>query len=96
MPRGLNKLTTISVRTAAPGKYSNGGRLWLYKGPDWGGQWFLRFTIHGRRREMGLMIGTTRRTGPHTFVARARDGKRPGTFADTLRRLLGGLTEQCK
>lgn len=54
MPRGLNKLTAISVRTAAPGKYSDGGGLWLYKRPDGGGQWFLRFTIHGRRREMGL------------------------------------------
>lgn len=54
MPRGLNKLTAISVRTAAPGKYSDGGGLWLNKRPDGGGQWFLRFTIHGRRREMGL------------------------------------------
>lgn len=54
MPRGLNKLTAISVRTAAPGKYSDGGGLWLYKRQDGGGQWFLRFTIHGRRREMGL------------------------------------------
>lgn len=28
------------------------------------------------------MIGTTRRNGPHAFVARALDGKRLGTFPD--------------
>lgn len=28
------------------------------------------------------LIGTTRRTGPHAFVARALDGKRLGTFPD--------------
>jgi integrase len=54
MPRGLNKLTAVSVRTLPAGKYSDGGGLWLHKRPDGGGQWFLRFTIHGRRREMGL------------------------------------------
>ncbi|WP_029074469.1 tyrosine-type recombinase/integrase [Kaistia adipata] len=54
MPRGLNKLTAVSVRSLPAGKYSDGGGLWLHKRPDGGGQWFLRFTIHGRRREMGL------------------------------------------
>ena len=43
MTRALNKLTASFVKPAHPGKYSDGG-----------GQWFLRFTIHGRRREMGL------------------------------------------
>lgn len=54
MARSINKLTAIEVKNAAPGKYSDGGGLWLYKRPDGGGQWVLRVTVHGRRREMGL------------------------------------------
>ncbi|MGI3185600.1 tyrosine-type recombinase/integrase [Nioella aestuarii] len=49
-----DKLTAVHVRTAQPGKYSDGAGLWLHKRPDGGAQWFLRVTIHGRRREMGL------------------------------------------
>ncbi len=52
--RALHKLNAVKVRNAAPGKYSDGGGLWLYKRPDGGAQWFLRISIHGRRREMGL------------------------------------------
>ncbi len=52
--RALNKLTTTQIKSFSPGKYSDGGGLWLHKRPDGGGQWFLRVTIHGRRREMGL------------------------------------------
>ncbi|WP_156911875.1 hypothetical protein [Kaistia adipata] len=29
-----------------------------------------------------VMIGTTRRNGPHAFVAKGLDGKRLGTFPD--------------
>jgi len=54
MPRPLNKLTAVSVRNAAPGKYSDGGGLWLHKREDGGAQWILRVNVHGRRREMGL------------------------------------------
>lgn len=50
----LNKLTAVKVKTAPPGKYNDGGGLWLHKRADGGGQWFLRVQIHGRRREMGL------------------------------------------
>jgi len=42
------------VKNSAPGKYADGGGLWLHKRPDGGAQWVLRYTIHGRRREMGL------------------------------------------
>lgn len=54
MPRPLNKLTAVSVKNAAPGKYSDGGGLWLHKREDGGAQWILRVNVHGRRREMGL------------------------------------------
>jgi integrase len=52
--RALNKLNAPKVKTCAPGKYSDGGGLWLHKREDGGGQWVLRVTIYGRRREMGL------------------------------------------
>lgn len=50
----LHKLTAIQVRNSKPGKYNDGGGLWLHKREDGGAQWFLRTTVHGRRREMGL------------------------------------------
>lgn len=54
MGRELNRLTAVSVKNAGPGKYADGGGLWLHKREDGGGQWVLRVTVHGRRREMGL------------------------------------------
>ena len=50
----LNKLTAQEVKGAEPGKHCDGGGLWLHKREDGGGQWVLRVTVHGRRREMGL------------------------------------------
>ena len=49
-----HKLSAAFVRTAPPGKYNDGAGLWLHKRADGGAQWFLRVTVHGRRREMGL------------------------------------------
>jgi integrase len=58
MGRGLNRLSAIAVRSAAAGKHADGGGLWLHKRLDGGAQWFFRFTVHGRRREMGLGAAT--------------------------------------
>jgi integrase len=52
--RSINRLSAVTVKAAPPGKYADGGGLWLHKRPDGGGQWVLRITVHGRRREMGL------------------------------------------
>lgn len=54
MARALHKLTVATAKAAPPGKYSDGGGLWLYRRQDGGAQWVLRYTIHGRRHEMGL------------------------------------------
>jgi integrase len=54
MAQPLNKLSASAVRSAPPGKHSDGGGLWLLKRVDGGAQWILRVTVHGRRREMGL------------------------------------------
>lgn len=52
--RARNRLSAALVKAAPPGKHCDGGGLWLVKRPDGGAQWVLRYTIHGRRREMGL------------------------------------------
>jgi hypothetical protein len=54
MARPLHKLSAIQVKSLPPGKHGDGAGLWLNRRDDGGGQWFLRVTIHGRRREMGL------------------------------------------
>ncbi|MDB5525527.1 MAG: phage integrase-like protein contains catalytic core domain [Rhizobium sp.] len=58
MARPLHKLSAFEVKNAVAGKYSDGGGLWLHKRVDGGSQWFMRFTVHGRRREMGLGSAT--------------------------------------
>lgn len=52
--RTLKRLTVKQIEKAATGKLPDGGGLWLHKRPDGGAQWFVRVTVHGRRREMGL------------------------------------------
>uniref|UniRef100_UPI0035CEC2C0 tyrosine-type recombinase/integrase n=2 Tax=unclassified Bartonella TaxID=2645622 RepID=UPI0035CEC2C0 len=43
-----------AVATLGAGKYNDGAGLLLHKRKDGGAQWIYRYTIHGRRREMGL------------------------------------------
>jgi integrase len=47
-------LTTRKVQTAKPGKYSDGGNLYLIVSPSRSRKWVLRFTWRGRAKEMGL------------------------------------------
>lgn len=54
MARLRNKLTNAELKGKAPGKYSDGAGLWFHRRNDGGAQWFLRYTIFGRRHEMGL------------------------------------------
>jgi len=50
----MPKLSALFVKSAPPGKHEDGNGLRLVKREDGAGQWVLRYTIHGRRREMGL------------------------------------------
>ena len=50
----MPKLSALFVKTAPPGKHEDGNGLRLVKRKDGGGQWVFRYTIHERRREMGL------------------------------------------
>jgi integrase len=48
------KLTARKVQTAKPGKYSDGGNLYLIVSSTGSRKWVLRFTCRGRPKEMGL------------------------------------------
>ncbi len=48
------KLTARKVETAKPGKYSDGGNLYLIVSEAGSRKWVLRFTWRGRAKEMGL------------------------------------------
>jgi len=50
----IHKLTPRKVATAGPGKYEDGGGLRLVVSKSGAKKWVLRFTIDGKRREMGL------------------------------------------
>lgn len=50
----FNRLSAVKLNGLPPGKYNDGRGLWLNKRKDGGAQWFLRVTVYGRRREMGL------------------------------------------
>ncbi|MBK5926860.1 tyrosine-type recombinase/integrase [Rhodobaculum claviforme] len=52
--RARNRLSAAFVKRAPAGKWCDGAGLWLVKRDDGGAQWVLRYTLHGRRREMGL------------------------------------------
>jgi len=49
-----NKLSVRGIAALEPGKYCDGAGLWLAKSGLKSGKWFLRLTVHGKRREMGL------------------------------------------
>jgi integrase len=49
-----SKLTARKVETAKPGKYSDGGNLYLIVSDTGSRKWVLRFTWRSRAKEMGL------------------------------------------
>ena len=52
--RATNRLTALEVKNLPSGQHCDGAGLWLRVRDDGGKQWIYRYTIHGRRREMGL------------------------------------------
>lgn len=63
----IQKLNARMVATAPPGKYNDGGGLWLEVKPTGNRRWFFRCTVNGQRREPGI--------GPYpdTSLAQARN-----------------------
>ncbi|EXL03874.1 tyrosine-type recombinase/integrase [Brucella anthropi] len=50
----VNRLSALAVSKMGPGKYCDGAGLYLQKKSDSAGKWIFIFTLHGRKREMGL------------------------------------------
>lgn len=87
----------MKIKSLGFGKFSNGQGLWIYKRRKDAGRWFLRLSINGRRREMGLGVW------PDVTLADARDAARdarsmvrrgvdPILERDKKRRNINGLT----
>jgi integrase len=69
MPRKINKLSARSVETLkAPGRYSDGGNLYLSISENGGRRWVFMYRRAGKQREMGL--GSASKAG--ISLARAR------------------------
>lgn len=60
-PHVGGRLTVAKVKAAGPGKHPDGANLWLQVGPNGSRSWYLRFTLTGRTREMGL--------GPYPLIS---------------------------
>lgn len=54
MTRGLHKLTAVTLKALPAGKHEDGGGLRFVRRTDGSAAWIYRFSVHGRRREMGL------------------------------------------
>ena len=53
--RGINRLTALKVnKLKTPGRYADGGGLWLKISEGGGKSWQFRYTRHGAHRHMGL------------------------------------------
>lgn len=50
----INAIIQLKAKNLPAGKHGDGQGLWLVKRDKHFGKWMLRFTIHSRRREMGL------------------------------------------
>src|SRR5262245_18900542 len=70
MARSINKLSARTVETVkAPGRYSDGGNLYLSISDNGGRRWVFMYRFAGKQREMGL--GSASRAG--ISLARARE-----------------------
>ena len=103
-----SQLTARKVDTAKPGKYSDGGNLYLIVSRSGSRKWVLRFTWRGRAKEMGLggaasvpladareKAASARRKiarGLNPIHERKRDGGIP-TFGEMADEVLGSLSK---
>lgn len=53
-PHYEKRLRAASVKTAPPGRHTDGGGLFLEVDPSGARRWLLRIVIKGRRRDLGL------------------------------------------
>lgn len=74
MARGVCKLTATAVaKMKAPGRYADGGGLYLQVGPTGTKAWLFRFMRRGQAREMGLgSVGVVSLARARELAAEAR------------------------
>ena len=85
MPRKATGLTAAKVRTADPGRYGDGGGLYLLVRPEGSRFWLFRYVIAGKMREMGLgaasgrgaIMLTDARTAARKLWEAVRSGRDP-------------------
>lgn len=58
MPRPINRLSARKVQTAGAGYHADGAGLYLLVTPEGTASWVFRYTVRGRKREMGLGAAT--------------------------------------
>jgi integrase len=105
-PKGRHpdkKLTAVHVRKAGPGRYADGGGLYLVVDPSGARRWLLRIVAQGKRRDIGLggvqtvtladareraqRLRAIARDGGNPLAERDRDKRASLTFADAARRV---------
>lgn len=75
MSRGLHKLSARAVAAlASPGRYSDGGGLYVVVSPGGASKWVFRFAMDGRSTDMGL--GSTRDVSLKDARDLAQDARR--------------------
>jgi integrase len=91
------------VRKAGPGRYADGGGLYLVVDPSGARRWLLRIVAQGKRRDIGLggvqtvtladareraqRLRAIARDGGNPLAERDRDKRASLTFADAARRV---------
>jgi integrase len=87
-----SKLTARKVESAKPGKYSDGGNLYLIVSGTGSRKWVLRFTWRGRAKEMGLgSAASVPLTDARERAARARRKIAQGVNPIDERKRDGGI-----
>lgn len=88
-PRSIHKLSPLKVAKAGPGKYGDGGGLWLFKDHKDAGRWVYRYTFRGESHELGLgSIWTINADEAREEARLCRKLQKEGK--DLRRRLCGG------
>ncbi len=54
MTRQINKLTAVTLKSLSAGKHEDGAGLRFVKADTGSAKWVFRYSVYGRRREMGL------------------------------------------
>lgn len=83
----MHKLKPLIIKNAKPGKYADGGGLYFVKTTE-SAKWIYRFSVNGKRREMGL--------GPFPTVSLAEARRERDRWAEELRAGRDPITEREK